>query len=818
MTRRRSPARFGARGSAVVASLAATAIVPFEAQAIVPVPVSVWASGPLAAARAHHAPAPHTSAYHASAAALAQPPVATRVRLLVRDARSGEPVEGAIVTVAEGTALRTSADGIVELTLPTPAGEVGVRRLGYAPWRGTLRVRNGEAQLALDPVAAMLDAVAVRSRAFGAGSALQATAVVDAQGLAERMAPSIASVIEVEPGVTARTNGPMAAQPVIRGLGGDRVLVLEDGLRTGDIATTAPDHAVTIEPASARRIEVIRGPAGLLYGSNTLGGVVNVVRDDVPRERFRETRWSLASYGESVNRGLGGAARVHGGIGALAWQADGTSRTAGDTRTPGGIPLPFTDLDGFEAGAGAALVGRNGHAGVAVRDYRTFYGVPSSYAGITLPGAHDGGVYIDVRRSTARADAEWRPTHGVVEAVSAGANAVRFEQAEAEQGGFVGTEFGQLATSGELVARLRRGRHRGAVGVFSQWRDLRAAGSFTGTRPAVARTVAAFAVDEVAIGRLSLLAGVRADAMSTRPLDSTETLLLRDVRTRRFAAVTWATGAQLALGRGWSASAQVARAFRPPSIEELFSAGPHLASYAYEVGDPSLAAERGLGVDGVLRWQGTRGRAELAAYRMRISDFVAFAPQVDEATGLPMRDPRLRRYVVYRPRQVDAVLAGAEARVVLAPANGWTVDLAADLPRGRQVDGTPLPAMPAPRARADVRRLLGSWMVGVTVDRRFAQSRVPRPPTLEGATCAVTVRDGEATALPAEFCPTPAALLVGATVSVPVPPAWRFGWHTALTLSADNLLDVEWRDPLWRAKQVAPQPGRNVRVAVQVTP
>ncbi len=736
-----------------------------------------------------------------------QPPT-VRVRLQVRDARSGDPVDGAVVSVAGGAAQRTAADGVVELSL-APGAEVSVRRLGYAPWRGALRVADGRAQVALDPVAATLEAVAVRSRALGTGGVLQASAVVDAQGLAERMAPSVASIIEAEPGVVARTNGPMAAQPVIRGLGGDRVLVLEDGLRTGDIATTAPDHAVTIEPASAKRIEVIRGPAGLLYGTNTLGGVVNVVRG---------MAWSLASYGESVNRGYGGAARLSGGHGRLAWQVDGTTRTAGDTRTPGGVPLPFTDLDGFEAGVGVSAVGARGHAGVAVRDYRTFYGVPSSYDGITLPGAHAGGVYIDVRRSSARADAEWRPARGVVEALSAGANAVRFEQAEAERDGFVGTEFGQLAAGGELVARVRSGRHRGAVGLFSQWRDLRAAGSFTGTRPAVTRSTAAFAVDELALGRLTLLAGLRADAIETRPLDSTETLLLRGVRTRRFSAVTWATGAQVALAHGWSASAQVARAFRPPSIEELYSAGPHLASYAYEVGDPSLAAERGLGVDGVLRWQGARGRIELAGYRMRLADFVAFAPQVDPATGLPMRDPRLRRYVVYRPSQVDAVLAGTEARMVLTPRSGWTVDLAADLARGRQADGTPLPAMPSPRARLDLRRLLGAWMVGLTVDRRFAQSRVPRPPVTDGATCEVTVRDGEAAVLPAEFCPTPAAVLVGATLAVPVPPAWRLGWHTAVTLSADNLLDARWRDPLWRAKLVAPQPGRNVRLAVQVTP
>jgi len=120
----------------------------------------------------------------------------------------------------------------------------------------------------------------------GSGLSLARPAsVLEGRALDRRLAPSLAATIAGEPGVTARSNGPMATQPVIRGLSGDRVLVLEDGQRTGDIATTAPDHAVTIDPMTARRVEIIRGPAGLLFGSNSLGGVVNVVRDDVPTER-----------------------------------------------------------------------------------------------------------------------------------------------------------------------------------------------------------------------------------------------------------------------------------------------------------------------------------------------------------------------------------------------------------------------------------------------------------------------------------------------------------------------------------------------------
>jgi iron complex outermembrane recepter protein len=772
---------------------------------------------PLTLAGALLAAVPVTAAAAFPGGTLQQRAAPLMVEVRVLDSSSGAVVPGAAVIVDGAAPGFTDDAGRLRVPI-RPASMVEVTRIGYRTWRGTPTVAAGDALIELEPSPMALGTVHVHSRAFGAGEAFQSAAVIGSTQLAERMSPSVAAIIALEPGVTARSNGPMATQPVIRGLGGDRVLVLEDGLRTGDMSTTAPDHAVTVEPATARQIEVIRGPAGLLYGSNTLGGVVNVVRHDVPRSRPAALDWSASAYGESVNRGLGGAGRVLGVAGPLVLQLDGSARTAGDTRTPGGIALPFTDLDGFDVGAGAAHVFAAGHAGAAVREYRTHYGVPSSYDGATLPGSHDGGVYLDVRRTSARFDAEWRPADSFIEAVSVGGNAVRYEHSEFEQGGFIGTRFGQLARSAEAVVRVRNGRQRGAVGAVVQWRDLRAAGSYTGTRPAVHTTTALLAVNEVSVGSVTLLAGARLDRITTQPLDSTETLLLRNVRSREFTAVTAALGARAPLGRGWSVGVQVARAFRPPSIEELYSAGPHLASYAYEIGRPDLEAERGLGADAVLRWSGTRTRLEFTGYAMSVADFIAFAPQMDSATGMPMRDPRLRRYVVYRPHQGDAVLTGVEGRASFFPRPGWLLDLVADLPRGSQADGSPLPSMPGGSARLELRRIAGNWSAALHADQRLAQRRVPAQPIAAGASCDVVIVDGEASALPAEFCPAPGVLLAGGAATLRLPHRRLAPWTSSITLSVDNLLDTRWRDPLWRAGLVAPQPGRNIRLSVQVTP
>jgi iron complex outermembrane recepter protein len=752
---------------------------------------------------------------------LAQAPAGAVLRVV--DAASREAILGAQVLLLERNIRAVSgADGLIQLPIvPRGTYTLSVRRLGYAPVTEslTLPLDDSVRVLRLRRSALTISTVVVTGTgtARRADAAFQPTTVLEGAALDRAATMSIAGTLAGEPGITQRTNGPVAAQPVIRGLTGDRVLVLEDGQRMGDLATTAADHQITADPITVRRLEVIRGPAGLLYGSNTLGGVVNIIREDVPRARPDRPTGTIGAQGESNN-----AAGVVGGVvssplGPLAVRADGTWRTAGNSVTPAGV-LPFTNMQSRDGGVGVAWTGARGHAGVAVRDFTNTYGVPTSLGGVTLPGAHDGGIYVDLHRTTTRAEAEYRPAGGAISSLAATGNFVRFAQDEREQGGFVGTRFGQLSAQGDLTLRYRRQRGipaTGAIGVFGQWRDLRAAGSFTGTRPAVLRAAALYAYEELTLGRLRLLGGARYDAIGIRPLDSTETRLLRDVRTRRFGAMSGSLAAHVDLARGVALGASLARAFRTPAIEELFSAGPHLASFAYEIGTPTLEAERGTGADLFLRVTRNRFTADLSAFRNNIANFIYYAPQLDDVTGLPMRDPRLRRYVVYRASQTNAVLHGAEGRLQWEPRPGWVADGTLSLVRGwDQRRQTPLPAMPPIRGRVNLRRDTPRWTLGLGADLIAAQNTLPAPQVPTTASCAVTLNmDDEADVLPAEFCRTDAAVLLNAVAGVRLPIAGRL--H-GITLALDNAAGTLWRDHLWRAKQVAPQPGRNVRLIYRV--
>jgi iron complex outermembrane receptor protein len=739
--------------------------------------------------------------------------------VVVTDAVAGHPVEAALVQL-RGTSggARTDRDGHARLARPSaPNAQLEVRRIGYSPRLVTIPRASDTLRVSLSVAAVELEALRIDGGARGTLTAALPITVLEGDALDQRLSASIAATLAGEPGITQRTNGPMATAPVIRGLSGDRITVLEDGLRMGDIATTAPDHAITADPLTAQRLEVIRGPAGLLFGSNTLGGVINVVRDDVPRELLRGFRANAATQVESMNAGRSLSGDVHAGAGTAVIRASGSLRRGDDARTPQGR-LSFTDVQQTEASVGASLIGTQGFVGAAVRHFDTNYGVPGSFRGLTLPGAHDGGVYVRGERTSLRVAGEWRPASTGVTAIAATGNAIRFAQDEFEQGGFIGTRFGQLSASGDVVARFAHGgplRGNGAVGLWGQVRDFRTEGSFTGSRPATSHASALYVYDELRWGRLRLIGGARLDVVTIRPLDSTETRLLRGVRTRAFTAPTGSLAVQHDLHSGFSAGVSVANSFRAPAIEELYSAGPHLANYAYEVGDPDLRAERGMGTDVYVRLTRPRVYAELSAFRNRINEFITFAPMTDAVTGEPMRDPRLRRYIVYRPLQADAILLGAEGRGRWHATPHTTIDLTGSYVRGTMVqDGAPVPAMPPLRMRAGLQRdAIGPFHVGVGADWIAAQRRVPAATADGTATCTIREVAGEAVGLPAEFCPTGGAVLLDLTAGV------RFtagGRGHAIMLVVDNALDRVWRDHLWRAKAVAPQPGRNMRAVYRM--
>jgi iron complex outermembrane receptor protein len=728
----------------------------------------------------------------------------------------GAAVVGATVAPDTGGGVATDAGGAFRLD-DLPLGErlLTVRAVGFVTDTVHVGIRPGEVArvtVRLRADVALLGEVVVT----GDAARLPTSVTLRGDALRERLGGSVAATLAGVPGLWQRYNGPAAAQPVVRGLAGDRVLVLENGVRTGDVATTAADHAVTIDPIGAQRVDVIRGPAALLYGSVVLGGVVDVQTGELPQTL--PTRASAFAQGQAEGAAPGAsvAAGVTVPVGPVAFYAEASTRRAGDTRTPLG-ELPFTDLDARTMAASATLFAGLWRLAASGRDVRQTYGVPSGFDGVTLPGAHVGGIYVDLYRQSGRLVVT-RDQIGSLERITLRGALSRFYQAEFERGGFVGTEFGQVLGSLDAQGFYGHdGRPRGAFGASLLNRDWAAAGSQTGTRPATSRTVSAFGYHEqplgtTALGTLALQAGLRWDVHTLTPRDTTSSRIasgrrLTGIRARSFAEPSGALALVLTRTGGWTAGTSVARSVRMPAVEELYSNGPHLASFAYEVGNPALDAEVGWGVEAFVGINRPIGHAQLTLYRNAVAQYVRYAPLIG-ADGHPLRDYRLQRYDVYQATADDAVLQGVEAEADVRLGGAWQAGATLQGVWGWDTDtGEALPFVPPLHTRLtirhDGRRLLG----GLALDAAAAQGRVPTAP---GALTGCVGREGAEgcpDALPGEFVPTDGRTLVslwiGGRMEV------RGSLHS-LTLRVDNALDVAYRDPLSRVKTVAPQPGRNV--------
>lgn len=721
---------------------------------------------------------------------------------VVRDS-AGQPLVAARVRVVEAhREYVTHEDGRYAFPgLPAGRYTVEVRRLGYHGESRSVSVGRGASaavDLVLRPSPVQLSTVVTTGTlaATRRVDALSPTTVLADAALDRRLDGTVAGTLVGQPGVAMTSMGPATGRPVIRGLAGDRVLVLEDGQRPGDLSSTSSDHAVAVDPLTARQIEVVRGPMSLLYGPNALGGVVNVVRAEVPDERPDHPHGTVSVQGASVNRGgtLGGDWR--GPVGPLAVRAEGTFREAGDLQTPIGA-LQNTQLRTWGGALGAAWVGADGHVGGSVRHYDNRYGLPGGFL-----GTHPGGVNVEMRRTTARAEGELHAQRGPFQSVRVATAFTDYAHAELERDGEVGTRFGQRLAQADVLARhgALGPFSSGAVGVRGQFRDVTTGGGLR-TPPTQDWTAAAFVVEEVVLGPVRLQGGARYDHARFEPqrrrfVNVGSQRIATDPRT--FGAVSGSLGALWAPRADVRLGASASRAYRTPDFNELYSNGPHLAAYSYDVGNPRLQEETGVGLDVFARVERRTLRAEVAAYRNALSNYV-FARNTGNVS--PQAGRPLFQYT-----GVDALLTGAEADVEWTVAPHVVLEGAASLVRGT-VRGT-LDSLPA--SEGEPARLASRNLPFIPpASARFAL-RHDRPRGFWGIGTRLA---GRQTRTGDYETPTAGYALLDLQAGVRLVRGARL--HT-LTLRLDNLLDQEWRDHLSRTRVIMPEAGRNVQLLYRV--
>jgi len=532
---------------------------------------------------------------------------------------------------------------------------------------------------------------------------------------------SIGDTLESEPGVASRSFGPATTRPVIRGLGGDRVLILEDGQRTGDLSMQSADHAVTVNPAAAQRIEVVRGPATLLYGSNAIGGLVNVITDQILSTPLQGTTGNATFDAGTGASETGAAADVRVGNGRFALVAGGGGRHSGDVKTPEGEVINSQSRSAFGS-VGLSFTGARGYFGGS-------YGYDDTKLGI--PVVEEGILQSTPRKHSIALRAGAHDLTGAFEAFRATATVRRYKHEELE-GEEVGTAFKNDTTEFEVIGNHRAfGRMKGSVGGWVLGRAFDAVGA-EALSPAVDQNgFAAFVYEEVTWPHVTFQFGGRLDTTKYEPLGE---------QKRDFTSGSGSVGLLFrpaAADDRVTVAVSMARAARNPALEELFYFGPHPGNFRFEIGNPELTPEHALGFDASLRWRGSRASGEITYFRNDIADFVFTSPvtpeefesRIDEfAVRFPSRDiePAADEgFPIIEYIHADSLLQGFEAHGDVAITPSVFVELGLDYVRGTVKDlDQPLPFIPPLRFRGGIRYQHNAFQAGGEVTASAKQDRV----------------------------------------------------------------------------------------------
>lgn len=708
----------------------------------------------------------------------APPPAGVLVGRVI-DAETKEPIAWATVAITDiHRGDITHGDGGFHLyDLPAGRYSLKVTHLGYQSVVQQVAVGDGDTtvltiQLTPTPIQGQ-EVVVSSDRDAGEKRSYEPTEVLSGTKLQQQLGRTLAETLGSEAGVAQQSMGPAPARPVVRGFGGDRLLILQDGERTGDLSATSADHAVTVDPLTAERVEIVQGPASLLYSSNALGGVINVVGERIASSLPDRAHGTASLQGESVNTGYTGGLSLSLPAGPLAVQAEGSARRASDISTPAG-ELRNTDVATYSGSLGASLIGSWGYAGLGASTYSTDYGVPGGFT-----GAHRNGVRIELERSRGEARAELLQGKSLLRRLELHAGYTRYHHKEIESNGSVGTEYGVL--TGEASATLHHGTlgpfARGAAGIWGEFRDF-AAGGGAFIPNTTETNLAGFLYEELPAGDFTVQGALRFDLRVTDPA-TTGPSAIGEIRKRTFANVSGSASLLYDIGAGLRAGVTVMRSFRPPTIEELLSRGPHLASYSFEVGNPSLDEELGLGTELSLRYNGERGHAGIALFRNALANYIYPRNTGDTSFRLPLP--------IYQYTGNDAVIEGGELSGEYEVLQGLVAGGTMSYVRGTLRDnGRPLPSIPPLNGRLNLRYRSGPLTLGAAARGAAAQERLGE---FEEPTAGYLVYDAFG-----QYQLSGTSLL-----------------HTVV-LTLENLADTEYRMHLSRVKSIMPEPGRNLKI------
>ncbi|MDQ4123143.1 MAG: TonB-dependent receptor [Acidobacteriota bacterium] len=546
--------------------------------------------------------------------------------------------------------VETDENGVYEFTNVPPGTYTILTHIeGFSDRTETVRINAGETRT-LDfrlSLTSLREEVTVTASGTEESvfQSFQSVNSVGSTQLRQEARTSIGEVLEREPGVGKRSFGPGSSRPVIRGFDGDRVLVTQDGVRTGSLGSQSGDHGEPVDPLNLERLEVVKGPATLLYGSNAIGGVVNAVTTDED-EPHEGARGFFTGLGATNNKQAGVSGGVEYGYRRFLFDFNGGLQREGDYRTPiGRVPNSASRSYNFKGGLG--FFGEKGFLrGNYSRDKRR-YGIPyaalfeahheeeeeesASIFAETLPEAPDEEIDIRMRTNNFRIRGGFHDLNAPITRMNFALNFTDYRHQEVETADGIdeiATVFDNDVFSYRATFEQKPfGRLTGRFGFDGYTRSYLTEGAEALVEGKVRQhNFAVFGLEEFNFGRVSLQFGGRVENNRYRPTNP-------ELPNRSFTGFSGAAAARFNVWEGGAFIANFTSAYRAPALEELYNEGPHIGTITFEIGNPLLKRERSNGIELSFRQKLNRFRFNGSFFYYRINDFVFLAPQDEDDDG-----------------------------------------------------------------------------------------------------------------------------------------------------------------------------------------
>lgn len=579
-----------------------------------------------------------------------------------------------------------------------------------------------EVDIKLTPSSISLNEVTLTASPTASGFRYQPDAVFMGEQIQRRAEPSFGEMLNGQPGVAMRSFGSAPARPVIRGMDGDRILVLENGERMGDISETSADHSISLDPLVASRVEVIRGPASLLYGSSALGGVINLMTTDIPDQWDMGVTGVVSGQGATMNNMGAGFGRMTYGGEKNAFTGRIAMRQAGDITTPEG-KIPGTSMRNYDGAFGWGMKHDNVNGGLSFSVSDQAFEIPES---IDVP---EESVEIRARRMAFQGRFGRKLDGNLFDQAQVRFNATHFHQQEVEiehlvSGGSdeeIELEYEQMAISSTLTLQHKPIGilARGALGFSFNGQKLDVIGDEAYTPGEQRFSLATFTFQEVPLSHtMRLQFGLRLDFQNSRALKNE---VFPDISLKRNAFnYSGSLGLNVRPFDGLEIGGQLARSHRNPLVEELFADGSHLGAGVYEKGNARLKDEIGHGGDLFVNYRRGNFEIEITGFVNDFANYIIFQPtgEVHQPSGYP----------VFEYTEGEAVLFGSEISMGMEFAPGLRFQSSTDWVRGiRQIEDAPnenLPFIPPFRFNNEIEYDFTRGWVGAGIMAVSRQSKV----------------------------------------------------------------------------------------------